>query len=560
MTTRRLSAAALLLALAACGRGDRASGSEGDVGGTVVISTAAEPDFLLPPIILSAMGKMVSDQLFERLAEIGPKMNAMGDEGFEPRLARHWTWAPDSLSIGFELDPRAHWHDGKPVRAADVKMGFDLMRDPKVASPQAPNVAEIDSVTVRDSLTAVAWYHRRSLDQFFTAAYNVIPVPAHLLGSVDRANLKADPFVRNPVGSGPFRFVRWVPSQLVELVADTTYFRGRPKLDRVVVSIAPDPNTAVTRLLAGEADFIEVLRGEQLAQAQKDPKLQVKQYGGVDYAFLQFNLRDPKHHGRPHPVLGDRNVRVALAMALDRAAIARNVYDTLATVPFGPAPRSLGIADSTIRQIPYDSARAKRMLDSLGWRDSNGDGIREKNGVPLRFSVMVPGSSRPRQRVAVLIQEQLKGVGADVTIDQLDFNAMIAKLGTRSFDALINSWHPDPTPSSIRQTWTSEGSRTNDGSNFGSYESPVFDAQVDSAVASHDAKQARTLYLRAYQTFVDDAPAIMLYEPNLVAGASKRIRLVNLRPDAWWAGIAQWSIPAGERIDRDRIGLRPAAR
>lgn len=560
MTTRRSAAAVLLLALAACRGGDRASNATGDVGGTVVVSTAAEPDFLFPPLVASTSGKMVSDQLFERLAEIGPKMNTMGDEGFEPRLARHWTWSGDSLSIAFELDPRAHWHDGKPLRAEDVKLGFDMMRDPKVGSPQAPNIAEVDSVTVRDSLTAVVWYHRRSLDQFFVAAYNVVPLPAHLLRSVDRSNMKADAFVRSPVGSGPFRFARWVPSQLVELVADTTYFRGRPKLDRVIISIAPDPNTAVTRLLAGEADFYEVLRGEQLAQAAKNPALQVKQYGGIDYAFLEFNLRDPKHHARPHPVLGDRGVRIALDMALDRQAIVRNVYDTLAAVPFGPAPRSLGIADTSIRQIPFDSAHARRMLDSLGWRDTNGDGVREKHGVPLRFAIAVPSSSRPRQRVAVLIQEQLKGVGADVTIDQLEFNALLAKLGARDFDAVLNSWHPDPTPSSIRQTWTTEASRAKDGSNFGSYESPTFDARIDSAIASHDAGAARALYQRAYQTFVDDVPAIMLYEPNLVAGASKRIRLVNLRPDAWWAGVPQWSIPADQRIDRDRLGLRPAAR
>ncbi|HEX2778139.1 MAG TPA: peptide ABC transporter substrate-binding protein [Gemmatimonadaceae bacterium] len=560
MTTRLLLATSLVLALAACGRGDKNSNAAGDVGGTVVISVAGEPDFLIQPLIINIAGKMTSDLIFERLAEIGPKLNTMGDVGFEPRLARHWTWAPDSLSIAFELDPRARWHDGRPVRAEDVKMGYELIADPKVGSPNAPNVAEVDSVTVRDSLTAVFWYHRRSLDQFFTAAYNVIPLPAHLLKDADRANLKAAPIARAPVGSGQFRFVRWVPSQLIELVADTANFRGRPKLDRVVVSVAPDPNTAVTRLLAGEADFYEVLRGEQLEQAAKSPNLQVVPYGGLDYAFLQFNLRDPKRRGRAHPVLGDHGVRLALAMAIDRAAIVKNLYDTLAAVPFGPAPRSLGIADTTIRQTPYDTARAKRMLDSLGWRDTNGDGVREKNGVSLRFGLMIPGSSRPRQRAAVLLQEQLKRVGADVTIDQVEVNTMIARITGRDFDAVINSWHPDPTPSSIRQTWTTEASRAKDGSNFGSYESREFDARIDSAIAAHDVEAARALYRRAYQTFVDDVPAVLLYEPNLVAGASKRIRLSGLRPDAWWVGIPQWWIPANERIDRDRIGLRQAAR
>ena len=525
----------------------------------MVISLAGEPDFLMQPVITTTASKMVTDLIFEPLAELKPEMNTMGDAGFIPRLARRWSWAPDSLSIAFELDPRARWHDGVPVRAADVKMGFDLLADTAVHSPQASNVADIDSVTVRDSLTAVFWYHKRSLDQFFSAAYNVIPLPEHLLRNAKRSELKSDPYAKAPVGNGPFRFVRWVPAQLIEVVADTAHFSGRPKLDRVVYSFAADPNTAVTRVLAGEADFIEVVRGEQLAQAQKTPTLQAKVYGGLDYAFLQFNLRDPKRHAAPNALFGDRALRRALAMAIDRPAMVKNVYDTLAAVPFGPAPRSLGIADTNIRQLPYDTVAAKRMLDSLGWRDSNGDGVRDRRGTPLRFSLAVPSSSKPRQRMAVLLQEQLKRVGAEVVIDELDLNTMVGKLMGRNFDAALMSWHPDPTPSSIRQVWTTAASREKGGLNFGSYESAAFDAQIDSATSAHSVEQARALYHRAYQTFVEDEPAVLLYEPDLVAAASKRIHLVNLRPDAWWAGIREWSIPAGERIERDRLGLRAAA-
>ena len=559
MTLRRYAAACLVFSLVACSSEKQRANTSGDVGGTVVISTAGEPDFLIQPLISTTASKSVTDQIFLPLAELGPEMNAMGDAGFKPRLARRWSWSADSLSIAFEIDPRARWHDGVPVRAADVKLGYDLLADTAVHSPQAPNVAELDSVTVRDSLTAVFWFKRRSLDQFFSAAYNVIPLPAHLLAKANRADLKSDPFAKTPVGNGQFRFVRWVPTQLIELVADTANFLGRPKLDRVVMSFSADPITATTRVLAGEADFIEILRGEQLDQAAKAQTLQTKVYGGLDYAFLQFNLRDPKNHVLPNALFGDRALRQALAMAIDRPAIVKNIYDTLAAVPFGPAPRSLGIADTNIRQLPYDTVAAKRMLDSLGWRDTNGDGVRERRGLPLRFSLAVPSSSRPRQRVAVLLQDQFKRVGADVVIDQLDLNTMIGRLVGRNFDAALMSWHPDPTPSSIRQTWTGSAARDKGGSNFGSYENAVFDARIDSAITARSVADARALYHRAYQTFVDDEPAVMLYEPNLVAGASKRIHLVNLRPDAWWAGIRDWYIPADQRNDRDRLGLSGSA-
>lgn len=560
MFTRRIIAAVLLaVSVAACGGDSRKAGGSGETGGTVVLSTASEPDFLLPPIITNVSGKMVTDLIFDKLAEVGPDMNVFRDASYRPRLATSWNWSGDSLSIAFHLDPRARWHDGAPVRAEDVKLGYDLMADRKVASPQAPNVAEIDSVTVRDSLTPVFWFKRRTTEEFFTATYNVIPLPAHLLRDAVRENLQSVSFARAPVGNGRFRFVRWVPGQLVELIADTTNYRGRAKLDRVVLSIAPDAGTAVTRLLAGEADFYEILRGEQLEQAKQNPAIQLAPYGGVDYAFLQLNLHDRKNRARPHALFGDRALRRALTMAIDRQAIVKNVYDTLADVPFGPAPRSLGVADKSIHQLPFDTTAARRTLDSLGWRDANGDGVREKNGVPLRFSVMVPASSRARQNVAVLLQEQLKHSGVDLQVEQLDINTMIGRLSKRDFDAVLNSWHPDPNPSSIRQSWGGESARSPNGSNYGGYDSPAFDADVDSAVVARQA-DGPAYFRKAYQVFVDDAPAVLLYEPRLVAGASKRIKLVEMRPDAWWAGLADWSIPADQRIDRDRVGLRAATK
>ncbi|HEX2717452.1 MAG TPA: peptide ABC transporter substrate-binding protein [Gemmatimonadaceae bacterium] len=556
ISTRRFAAAAVLVLATACSGPDDRDLSK-DVGGTVVITVPLEPDFLLPQVVSSIVGKVLSDQLFEPLAALTPEMNPFGDKGFEPRLAKSWTWAPDSMSIAFSINPRARWHDGRPVRAEDVRLGFDLLRDTLVAAGQGANVADIDSVQVRDSLTAVIWFKRRALDQFFAAVVNIIPVPAHILGGADRASIRNNAFVRAPVGSGRFRFVRWVPGQLVELIADTANFLGRAKLDRVVLSVAPDANTAAQRLLSGEADFYEILRGDQLASAQKSPNIQVKPYGGVDIASLQLNLRDPRNRSRPHPVFGNREIRRALTHAIDRVSIARNIYDTLASVPFAPAPRAYGLADSSIRQLTYDTAAANRTLDSLGWRARNRDGIRVRNGVPLRFSVIFPTSSRPRQRVAVLLQEQLKQVGVGVDVAPVEMNSMIQRMRVRDFDAVLNSWHFDATPSSIRQTWSAAAAREG-GDNYGSWTNPAFESAIDSAIAAPDVARARSLYRRAYQIWVDDAPAVLLYEPNLVAGAHKRIKLAMLRPDAWWAYLADWSIPADQRIDRDRVGLAAA--
>src|SRR5215218_1048326 len=112
---------ALVVGIAGCGDAKPATDPGGDIGGTFIVATSSDADYLLPPIISNLQSKVVADFIFDRLAEIGPEMNIVGDRGFEPRLAERWEWATDSLSIRFRLNPRARWHDGAPVRASDVR-------------------------------------------------------------------------------------------------------------------------------------------------------------------------------------------------------------------------------------------------------------------------------------------------------------------------------------------------------------------------------------------------------------------------------------------------------
>ena len=551
----------LVLTTAACKGSDTKAGADSgsSTGGTLVIATSADADVLLPVYADNALTKSVIEQIFDHLADIGPDINSVGDKGFKPRLADRWEWAADSLSIAFHIDPRARWHDGVPVTARDVVFTHSLFRDPKAGSSTAPLIASIDSVTARDSATAVVWYRGRSPEQFFDAVYQLIIMPEHLLKDADRATLRSHPFATKPVGNGRFRFVGWTKGDRIEVIADTANYKGRPKLDRVIWTVAPDPATAVTRLLSGEADFFEILRPDNIPDVKKNPMLKTVPYPSLQYGFMTFNLRDKKNRKRPHPIFADREVRRALTMAIDRPKLVQNVFGDLALPALGPAVRSLGIADSTLVQIPYDVERSKRVLDSLGWKDTNGDGVREKGGRPLEFELLVPSSSRPRAQFAVLLQEAFRQVGVKVNVELQEYTTVGARLDNRDFEATLGVWQVDPSPGGIRQTWGTEGSRANDGLNNGSYENPKFDALVDTAVRQMDPVKGHAYFKRAYQMILDDAPAIFLYEPRLTAGAHKRIMPVGMYANAWWANLADWTIPADQRIDRDRIGLRAPA-
>ena len=546
-------ACALLILCAACS--DRAGGTSGEqTGGTMVIAIpASEPSPLLPPLEVDITSRQVGDQIYDRLAEIGPEMNTFGDQGFSPRLARAWTWSRDSLSIAFSLNPRARWHDGTPVRANDVRFSFDVAKDPKTATQVTATIANIDSVTVRDSLTAVAWFHKRTPEQFYDLAYQLFVLPEHLLKDVPHDKLATSDIVRHPVGSGRFRFVRWEPGVRIELVADTANYRGRAKFDRIIFVFVPDAGAAVTQLLSGQSDFFENVPPALLPRLDSSSQLRAFRYPGNASSYMGMNLRDPKRVGAPHPIFGDRRVRRAISMALDRQGMLRNVFDTLGVLGSGPFPRAL--ADTTIVLPPFDRAHAAALLDSAGWR-AGGDGMRTKNGRPLAFALIVPTSSSYRMRYAVLIQEQLKSVGARVNIESMDFGAFVDRQNARAFDAAMSSWNPDPARSGIKQLWHSEATAKG-GQNAVSYSNPTFDAMIDTALTTFDAARANQYAHRAYQVLVDDAPAAWLYDVLTIAGAHKRIHPEGLRADGWWTGLPDWWIPANERIDRDRIGLRP---
>jgi len=551
----RLSVACLL-AVACKGLEKQTTSGPADVGGTLVLSTPADAGTLLPPLIGGITDRQATDLLYDRLADINDNLNSVGDKDFKPQLAERWEWAADSLSIAFHLNPHAKWHDGVPVRASDVRYSVNLIKDPALASPAAPLITNIDSVSVRDSLTAVAFFKRHTPEQFYDLVYQVAILPEHILANTPAAKLRDAEVGRRGIGSGRFRLVKWEPGSKIELIADTANYRGRPKLDRVIFSIAPDYSGALTRFFAGDADVFDNVRPEFLSRFAGDSVRRPQRYSTLQITDFLMNVKDPKAPGMPHPVFGDRAVRRALTMATDRRAMLKNAFDTLGQPMYGPFPHSLPFADITLPQIGYDTVKAKALLDSAGWTPGP-DGIRLKNGRRLEFAISFPVSSASRKQYATLLQDAFRRVGAAATIDATDYATYMSKLSTHAFDAQLGNYAPDPGVSGLKQSWSTAGI-AKDGGNYGSYSNPLVDAMLDSATTTFDPARTKAYARRAFETIIEDAPGIWLYEASTVMGLAKRVHTTTMRADGYWSGMADWWIPAGERNARDRIGLRSA--
>ncbi len=514
-----------------------------------MVVSGAEPTTLLPPLTEFDVEIAISDLLFVRLADIGADLNTVDPATFTPALARSWRF-DDSLTIRFALEPNVRWHDGTPITAEDVAFTYGIYRDTLVNARARQRLDRITSVEAVDANTVVFRFSSPYPEQFYDAVYHMRILPRHQLAAIPRAGLSSDPVSRDPVGSGPFRVRTWVVGESIDLSADSTFFRGRPGPRRIVWRFVADPAAAATQLVAGEADFLNAMRRDDLSSIEGSDDLRVELVPSLAYAYIAFNFRDPEDRTRPHPIFASRTVRQALSMAVDRQAIVRAVRGEYGHVPEGPVTRPLWIWDASVRALPYDTTRARRLLMQAGWRDRDDDGVLDRNGRVFQFELIVPTTSNDRQRSAVIVQEQLRRLGIVVAITPLDVPTWIERAQNGTADAYYGARTQDPSPASIEEAWSSAAIG---GANWGRYANSEVDRLIRRAIETFDVETARASWHEAIARINDDPPAIWMYSPITAAGLHRRLENVSIRADEWGSTIWSWNVSPARYIDRDLL-------
>lgn len=536
MTPHRLLLVAALAGsiLTPCSRAQAQSAKD---PGTLAIAFPTDASTPVPTLWSNNISnREVSDLIFLRLADLGPEIRTAGDQGFVPRLARKWE-RRDSVTLVFELDPRARWQDGKPVTSADVILGFERARDPILSAQIATLLRRVQSVTAEGDRRVVFKFSERYSEQLYDAVYHALPLPAHLLARIPADSLATSSFVTQPIGNGPYRFSRRVPNQLVELTADSGFFLGRPKIRRVLFLVAGDPEARVNMILSGTADAVDNISSfNNPSRLEKLPGFQYYPQPGLNMAYIGLNQRDPADLRRPHPILGDVVVRRALTLATDRQSIARANYGAFTNAPGGPLSAIVGRSLDVPAPPPYDTVTAVRLLTQEGWTDHDGDGIRDKNGIPLSLGFMIPSQSAVRLAIAVRLQESFRTLGIDLRIDVIERAVWSERHAAGRFDIEFAGVNQDPTPSGLTQSWTCAGIG---GSNSIRYCNPVFDSLLARAIVAQ--KDAPALWHRALTQIASDYPAIFVAAPVTVYAVSRRFNNVSIFPGSAWANVWQWS-------------------
>lgn len=506
-------------------------------GGRLVEGWVNEVRTLNPLFVTDVVSGHATALLFNGLVKIHP--TTLLPEG---DLAVSWQVAPDSQGYLFRLRPNAVFHDGKPCTAEDVKFTYDLLLKDSVGAPrQADLAAVLESVTAI-SPTEVEFRLKSVFAPFLAvhAGYGI--VPKHLLEGVEPTKIEQSEFsLVRPVGTGPFRLKEWQRGSSLTLTRHDGAFAGPPLLDEVVLRVAPSQEVLQTQLKLGEVD-VGIVREVDVEELERQQNLIVHRVDSLSITYLGFQL-DPART----TLFQDRQLRQALALGLDRAAMVRLGRHGLGRVAGGAIPPPSWAANERLAGRPgYDPARAEVLLDGLGWRRGD-DGLRRRDGKPLAFELLTnrgSGGNRVREQYALLVQDGWKRLGADVKLTLVDFPEVVNRLRrTREFDVYLAAFAFDVDPDQ-RLLWSTDAYRS--GFNASRYSNATVDRLLTEAVQTLDQARRRDLYARVQEILLDELPAIILDYPQTAWAVAKRARNVIPNPSSLAYNAHQWWVVDGK--------------
>ena len=509
---------------------------------SIVIVTGLQATTPVPTLMEGPQNTLanheIADHLFLRLAGMGPGLVTAGDHGFVPLLAKAWT-RRDSLTLVFDLDPRARWHDGAPVTARDIVFTMTRARDREISPRLANAMRRIAGVEAEGDRRVVVRFSEVYAEQLYDATFHCAILPAHLLADLPPTREAWASFAARPVGSGPYRWVRRVEGEFIELAANENFFLGRPAITRVIVRVAVSADARINLLLAGQADAIDNIPPPltNIARVEAARHLRVVPVPSNNLGYLLFNYRNPADPNRPHPILADRDVRRALILALDRELLVRAVLGRYGDVPFGPVSSQLWIRHGAPEPARQDQSTARKLLAGRGWVDRDRDGTREnRSGQPLSLRLVVSSSSDTRMQMATIVQEQLRQVGVRLDLVRVEPAVWLERRAAGNFDIDFSSASLDPSPSGLVFSWTCDGP-----GNAGRYCDRGADSLLYRAMASPVAD--RHLWHQFLRRVEENAPAAFLYSQTFVFGVHRRFHEVTIRPESSWIALWRWPAP-----------------
>jgi len=492
-------------------------------GGTLVVRTNVNPPSLNSLLDSDGWARRITlHNLHEALVRPDPRDHP--DYRPIPELAERWEESEDHRTFTFHLRRGVRWHDGRPFTAADVRFTFERLLDPTVRAMHQRQAFELlEGVEAPDPYTVVLHYRAPYVWALEKIA-DVPILPAHAFEGHEGAAFNTAPYHRAPIGTGPFRFVAWDDQVSITLARFDDYWGEKAHVDRVVYRIVPEPNVAQQLILRGEIDLDISLGSEQFVKLADEPQVVARYHRlkvfDASYSWIGWNHR--------RPVFEDRRVRRALAMLLDRETLRVALNEGLplnANCVFyheGPA------CDPATEQPAFDPDGAAALLAEAGWRDADGDGVLDRNGVPFRFTMTIPSGNPVNEQMILVYQQQLHRAGIEMELQKIEWSVYVKRLREGEFDACMLMWTMSSVEADPYQLWHS--SQRDGGSNYVGYASAEADVLAERIRGTFDREERLALFRRFNQLVIDDAPILLLYHLPRRTVIHRRLRGVHVAP------------------------------
>jgi len=482
----------------------------------------------------------------------GKAMDSLADRNYadlskwEPKMAESWTPSPDGLKYRVKLRKGIYWHDftdpvskkvwkNVPVTAHDFKFYVDTVKNPEVdAAPLRTYMKDLERIDViSDTEFDVIWNRKYFLSLDMTLALQ--PLPRHLYhaypGPFDPAKFNNDN-ERNRiiVGCGPYRFVKWDKGRRVLMTRFENYYGKRygaaPALKDLSFDVIQHPNTRLQALISKDLDETDLQPDQWVNRTSvpafgKNGWLKKVKHPMLAYNYLGFNLSNP--------IFKDAKTRVALSHLINRDRLIKDVYYNLARPVSGPFFPDGAAYDKSIAPYPYSVETAKKLLAEAGWKDIDNDGILERDGRKLNFTVMYPNASPTYQRMLAMIKEDMAKAGVKMELLGLEWSVCVQRLEKKSFDVCALAWtggiKPDPF-----QLWHSSQAEIEGSSNHIRFKNPEADKLIEEIRVTFDPEKQKELYHKFHKLVHEEQPYIFLFSPYALKAVSSRYRNLRLFP------------------------------
>lgn len=486
-------------------------------GGTLTIARPSDAISLDSMLETTAPGAWVYVNILEPLIRLNPQME------IEPVLAERWE-VVDDTRIRFHLREGVEFHDGEPFNADAVVFNFERFLESDPPARWAPLAGPLEGAEKVDEYTVDVL-----TSQPYGPVLRALAMPYVHMVSPKAAKELGEDFGRQPVGTGPFKFVEWRTDDRIVLERNENYWGEAPYLDRVVFRVMPEESVRMLALRSGEVDMVLKPAPAELASLEEDPNFTIRQAKGLRVVFVGFNVNmEPADNAQ---------LRQAVAHAINVDSILENILEGAATQATGYiSPGVFGYADTNLREeYQYDPDQAQQLLKEIGYTETDDEGYlvnEDGERVTLKF-LGFRGRYLKDGEIIEAVQAQLKEVGIQLQVDFLEWGAAFSQLRseTMPYHMYMMGWvttnaDADYTLYSLFHS-AEEPPR---GWNRARYANPEVDRPLEAARVSLDQDERQELYAEAQEILVDDVLLIPIYNTVEIAVTGEYVRDFEMHP------------------------------